>query len=247
MREARPGRAGRMRIRRGGRELGEFGMSIESSGWASRASRGRALVVEASLPEGVPSIAARLAESGFEVRACNDGRVAFESFIRELPDLIVTREQVGGVDGLELARRVREVSCIPVVLVDPVAPIGRRERALQIGVDRVVSEPGELEELPGIALELMGHPKPAPLLTAAHVRRIARSELRAELARLLVECRGNLAEMARRMGKDRSTVRYHLRRFGMLVEERAPRDEAGAPSESGARGERDVEDLSAPP
>ncbi|MFO0689912.1 MAG: hypothetical protein U0900_14540 [Myxococcota bacterium] len=63
-------------------------------------------------------------------------------------------------------------------------------------------------------------PRSGPV-TAAEVRRRARSELAAELERQLVACRGNLAEMARRMGKDRSTIRYHLRRFGMLADERS--------------------------
>lgn len=61
-------------------------------------------------------------------------------------------------------------------------------------------------------------PEHPPRVTAAAVRRNARSELEAELARQLVDCRGNLAEVARRMGRDRSTIRYHLRRFGMLTE-----------------------------
>jgi len=74
-------------------------------------------------------------------------------------------------------------------------------------------------------------------VTAAEVRRIARSELEAELARQLVDCRGNLAEVARRMGKDRSTIRYHLRRFGMLTERPewpgSPKPGSGADSGAG--------------
>lgn len=170
------------------------------------------------------SLASRLARAGFEVRACQDGLAALDAFIRELPDLIVTRDRLEGLDGFELVRRVREVSDVPIVLVGTAGSSWRRERALRMGVDRVVSEPGEVELLPQLALALADPTRPPrlrPRLTAAHVRRVARSELQAELARLLVDCRGNLAEMARRMGKDRSTVRYHLRRFGMLVEERA--------------------------
>ncbi len=190
----------------------------------SAIGRGRALVVEPPGSEGDASIASQLGAAGFEVRACADDRAAFEAFVRELPDLIVARDRVGAIDALELVRRVRELSAVPVVLIDPVAPQERRERALRTGVDRFVTEPGEVEALPVILLGLLdpiARPGPRPRLTAAHVRRVARSELQAELARLLVECRGNLAEMARRMGKDRSTVRYHLRRFGMLVEDRA--------------------------
>jgi DNA-binding NarL/FixJ family response regulator len=229
-----------------GEGVGEAG---ESSRPISPARPGRALVVEAALPEGVSSIASRLGDTGFEVHVCADGRAAFDAFVRELPDLIVTRDRVGEIDGLELTRRVREVSRVPVLLVDPVLPTGRRERALRIGVDRVVSESTEIERLPRIALDLMdpsGRPEPRPRLTAAHFRRVARSERQAELARLLVECRGNLAEMARRLGKDRSTVRYHLRRFGMLVEGHEPRDGVRARSAARAEGESAVEDLSAP-
>jgi transposase-like protein len=45
-----------------------------------------------------------------------------------------------------------------------------------------------------------------------------------------VECSGNISEIARRMGRDRSTVRYHLRRFGLLEPDRSrPRRSAAAP------------------
>ena len=56
------------------------------------------------------------------------------------------------------------------------------------------------------------------LITATEAREIGRRELCLQLERLLLETRGNIAEIGRRIGKDRSTVRYHLRRFGMLGE-----------------------------
>ena len=61
-------------------------------------------------------------------------------------------------------------------------------------------------------------------MTAADARQLRDRELFDRLERLLIETRGNIAEMGRRMGKDRSTIRYHLRRFGML-------GDAGPPSE----------------
>lgn len=166
----------------------------------------------------------RLERAGFAVRECADGFAGLDAFIRELPDVIVARDRPAGLDALDLVRRVREISDVPVVLVGAADSPRIRERALRLGVDRFVTEPCELESLPERALDLaepFAPPRVGRRLTAAHVRRLARSELRAELERLLVDCRGNLAEMARRMGRDRSTVRYHLRRFGMLVEERA--------------------------
>jgi CheY-like chemotaxis protein len=180
------------------------------------------LVVEDPVAEGA-LLGPLLERAGFTVRECADGFAGLDAFIRELPDVIVARDRLAGLDGLELVRRVREISDVPVVLVGAADSPWIRERALRLGVDRFVTEPGELESLPLLALDLAESIRPRRgrrRLTAAHVRRIARSELRAELERLLVDCRGNLAEMARRMGKDRSTVRYHLRRFGMLADER---------------------------
>ncbi len=181
------------------------------------------LVVEDPIEDGA-LLGPLLERAGFTVRECADGFAGLDAFIRELPDLIVARDRLAGLDGLELVRRVREISDVPVVLVGTGDSPWIRERALRLGADRFVAEPFELESLPGLALDLAEPIRPAcepRRLTAAHVRRVARSELRAQLERLLVECRGNLAEMARRMGKDRSTIRYHLRRFGMLAEEDA--------------------------
>lgn len=56
-------------------------------------------------------------------------------------------------------------------------------------------------------------------MTATQARVMRDRELFDLLERLLFETRGNIAEMARRLGKDRSTVRYHLKRFGMLSDQ----------------------------
>jgi predicted transcriptional regulator len=56
----------------------------------------------------------------------------------------------------------------------------------------------------------------ARAITTEEARAMRHQELRGLLQRLVVDCRGNIAEIARRMDRDRSTVRYHLRRMGML-------------------------------
>jgi transcriptional regulator with GAF, ATPase, and Fis domain len=61
-----------------------------------------------------------------------------------------------------------------------------------------------------------------PAMTANQARSLGQQELFDRLEALLVETRGNIAEVARRLGKDRSTVRYHLQRFGMLGDRGAP-------------------------
>lgn len=183
----------------------------------------RVLVVEDSR-EGGGRLATTLAAAGFAVRASADGLLGLHAFIRGLPDLIVASDRVGGLEVFELIRRVRELSDLPVVLVVRQDGTNERAAAARWRVDRVVVEERAVDELVPSVVALLPPPRSMssrPRLTADRVRDVARSALRAELERLLVECRGNLAEVGRRMGKDRSTIRYHLRRFGMLVEDGA--------------------------
>lgn len=50
----------------------------------------------------------KLTRANFEVRTANDGQEAWEQILSEKPDLLVTDLQMPRMDGLELARHVRE-------------------------------------------------------------------------------------------------------------------------------------------
>ncbi len=195
----------------------------------------RALVVD-DLPQAREAVGERLNQVGFSISYAGDGLEALSVFASEPTDLIVTDRQMPRLDGLGLLRRVREISDVPVVLLTTFATIPDCEQAMRVGADRYLQFRHDLDRIGEIARELVGEgvslDRETPAvggITAAHARWIAQEERRAALERHLVECRGNIAEMARRMGKDRSTIRYHLRRFGML----AP--EAQASSRSSAR------------
>jgi DNA-binding NtrC family response regulator len=43
-----------------------------------------------------------------------------------------------------------------------------------------------------------------------------RDDLRAQLERLLRECRGNISMIAERLQRDRATVTYHLKKLGLF-------------------------------
>jgi transcriptional regulator of acetoin/glycerol metabolism len=55
-----------------------------------------------------------------------------------------------------------------------------------------------------------------PARDVLSARRRRQHELRDHLERLLAECQGNIARMAERLGRDRATVVYHLRKFGLF-------------------------------
>ena len=84
-----------------------------------------------------------------------------------------------------------------------------------------------------------------PRMTAAEARRLDEAELFERLERLVIETRGNISEVARRMEKDRSTIRYHLRRFGMLSDQarRVEPASAGPVASAEDRSGRSKEDT----
>lgn len=188
----------------------------------------RALVVD-DLPNARKAVGEQLLGVGFEICYAEDGFAALAVFKKVRPDLIVTDCQMPRLDGLGLLRRVREVSDVPVVMITAFASIADCEEAIRLGANRYLQFRRDLDGVGSVACELVGgfQPEGGPsvrsVMTARRARSLAREELRGELERLLVECRGNIAEMARRMGRDRSTIRYHLRQLGMLGEMKSVR------------------------
>lgn len=208
------------------------------------AGHGRVLVIE-DLAESGQRLVEQLESAGCSIKVCADARDGLPAFLCELPDLIVTRACDGDREGLARLREIRELADIPVVLVggteaEPILDDGFERRAewkLAASADagavarlaaKILADRMDRSWRAQDEAGLPAWTSSARRLTAAQVRRLARSELEAELERQLIDCRGNLAEMARRMGKDRSTIRYHLRRFGMLVEDRPVRSERTA-------------------
>ena len=184
----------------------------------------RALVVDERLDEG-RVLGDQLVAAGFLVSFARDRADAFGAILRKPPDIVVTRHHPPRSADLDLVRRIRAVSRVPVVMVTSFGSIPDCEAAFRAGVDRYLLLEAEGGHVGRAASELVrerARPEPDPRggsgtgTTADRMRALARQELREELGRLLILCRGNIAEMARRMGRDRSTVRYHLRRFGML-------------------------------
>jgi len=220
---------------------------------------GRALVAD-DLPGAREIIGDQLCGVGFTVVYAKDGLDAFDLFVREAPGLIVTDWQMPRLNGVGLVRRIREISDVPVVMLTAFGSIRDCEEAMRVGVDRYLQSGRDLQRVGEVARELMrdriakakrggiANTPSAPelgagrfsrggaLWTAAEARSLAQQELRKELQKQLFECRGNVSEMARRMGKDRSTIRYHLRRFGMLESSTSRSTRVEPPNSHSSRG-----------
>jgi CheY-like chemotaxis protein len=134
------------------------------------------------------------------------------------PDVVITELKLPGGDGIELLKRIREFSDVPVVFLAASPSIASCERALLAGAQRFLEWSEGIDALARATWELLEPRtrKGGGDASLADARSRRRADLRSELERLLLECRGNIALMSERLQKDRATVTYHLKRFGLF-------------------------------
>ena len=88
-----------------------------------------------------------LKSRGYDVRAAADGVAGFEAFNDWHPDLVITDLAMPNVDGLELCRRLRAVSQVPIIVLSAKGEEKTKVEALDLGADDFVTKPFGIDEL----------------------------------------------------------------------------------------------------
>ena len=88
-----------------------------------------------------------LKSRGYDVRAAADGLAGFETFNDWHPDLVITDLAMPNVDGLELCRRLRAVSQVPIIVLSAKGEEKTKVEALDLGADDFVTKPFGIDEL----------------------------------------------------------------------------------------------------
>lgn len=88
-----------------------------------------------------------LRRDGHDVSEAGDGTTALELLDAEPPDLVVLDMMLPGVNGLDVLRRVRAVSNIPVIMLTARAEESDRVSGLELGADDYVVKPFSPREL----------------------------------------------------------------------------------------------------
>ena len=88
-----------------------------------------------------------LEREGYQVVGCADGKTALDLVGRERPDLVILDLLMPGVDGLEVCRRVRQDSTVPIVMLTAKAEETDRVVGLELGADDYVVKPFSPREL----------------------------------------------------------------------------------------------------
>jgi two-component system OmpR family response regulator len=87
-----------------------------------------------------------LEHEGFEVEVCGDGATAIERALKG-PDLIILDLLLPRIDGLEVCRRVRRHSSVPIIMLTAKDAVPDRITGLDTGANDYLSKPFSIEEL----------------------------------------------------------------------------------------------------
>ncbi len=88
-----------------------------------------------------------LTSKGYEVRIAGDGEFALQTFHDWAPSLVVTDLAMPNMGGLELCRRLRAVSDVPIIVLSVRGEEKTKVEALDAGADDYVTKPFGMDEL----------------------------------------------------------------------------------------------------
>ena len=88
-----------------------------------------------------------LSSQGYDIRVANDGETALEIMKDWTPELVITDLSMPNMDGLELCRRIRAVSQIPIIVLSVRGEERTKIQALDAGADDYVTKPFGIDEL----------------------------------------------------------------------------------------------------
>ena len=92
-------------------------------------------------PKIVRTLNAYLKEAGFRVVTAADGQLALFTFRHEKPDLILLDIMLPGIDGIEVCKKIRRESAVPIIMVTARAEEVDRLLGLELGADDYVVKP----------------------------------------------------------------------------------------------------------
>ncbi|MBO2521350.1 MAG: response regulator transcription factor [Clostridia bacterium] len=98
-------------------------------------------------PSIVELILVNLEDAGYEAEAAFDGDEALARFREEPWDLVILDIMLPGVDGIEVCRRIRQESQVPIIMLTARADEVDRVLGLEMGADDYITKPFSPREL----------------------------------------------------------------------------------------------------
>ena len=88
-----------------------------------------------------------LTGQGYQVRTAGEGESALSDFTEWRPELVITDLFMPHMDGVELCRRIRAISTVPIIVLSVKGEERTKVEALDSGADDYVTKPFGIDEL----------------------------------------------------------------------------------------------------
>ena len=113
---------------------------------ATAAEKGRVLVVDDE-PQITRVLRTVLSSQGYQVRTAGEGESALANFGEWKPELVITDLFMPHMDGIELCRRLRAISNVPIIVLSVKGEERSKVEALDQGADDYITKPFGTDEL----------------------------------------------------------------------------------------------------
>ena len=119
-----------------------------------------------------------LSAQGYEIRVANDGETALEIVKDFTPDLVITDLMMPNMNGIELCRRLRKTSNVPILVLSVRGEERSKIEALDSGADDYITKPFSTGEL---LARVRAALRRAPLSTPEQKTKIEGGDFRIDL------------------------------------------------------------------
>ena len=135
-----------------------------------------------------------LERDGYRVVQARDGEEALRRFADEAVDLVVLDVMLPRLDGLEVCKRLRSQSNVPIIMLTARGEELDKVLGLELGADDYITKPFSIREFRSRVRALLRRAS-APRAAAEREEVIERGELRIDLPRRTVQIRGETIQL----------------------------------------------------
>ena len=157
-----------------------------------------------------------LKHEGYQVLSAYDGRSGLETALNNKPDLLILDLMLPELSGIEVCRRLRHTSDVPIIMLTAKDDVSDKVMGLDMGADDYMTKPFAIEELLArIRVALKKHRAASSVLQQPqddHIIEVGCISI--DTASWQVRVRGNIVSLTR---KEFDTLKYLMEHRGTAV------------------------------